>query len=253
MCYDVSAVMQTQLKRARRDGDIHAIRELTQRLARDTDLPLFHTSGFSHPKMLIYTNDSPNMPVVSQWGLVPFWAKDKKDIWNKTLNARGETIFEKNSFKSSAKNKRCLIQIDGFFEHHHHTKETIPYYISRKDNKAITLAGLWNEWTDPNTDEVLNTFAIVTTEGNPMMAIIHNNPKLKGPRMPVILPEELEDKWLHSYDDELVEQAVEGLIEKYPESNMQAHSVSKLRGKNAIGNVPEALEVFEYDDVPVEY
>ena len=86
-----------------------------------------------------------------------------------------------------------------------------------------------------------------------MMATIHNNPKLKGPRMPVILPEELEDKWLHSYDDELVQQAVGGLIEKYPECNMQAHSVGKLRGKNAIGNVPEALEVFEYDNVPVEY
>lgn len=253
MCYDISTQLYTQLKRAERDQDEHAIREIKEKLSRETDLPLFHATGFQHPKLLIYTNESPNYPVVSQWGLVPFWAKDKMDIWNKTLNARGETIFEKTSFKNSAKKKRCIIHIDGFFEHHHHGKETIPYYIKRKGGESIALAGLWNEWTDKETGKVLNTFTIVTTEGNPMMAKIHNNPKLKGPRMPVILPKELEDKWLQGYEDELLQQAVEGLIESFPESELEAHTVAKLRGKNAIGNVPEAIEPFEYEDVQNEF
>ena len=137
MCYDVNAQLETQLKRAMRDADEHAIREIREKMARETDLPLFHVTGFQHPRMFIYTNESPNFTVVSQWGLVPFWAKDKNDIWNKTLIARGETIFDKNSFRSSAKGKRCLIYIDGFYEHHHHGKETVPYYISREDLRPM--------------------------------------------------------------------------------------------------------------------
>ena len=56
----------------------------------------------------------------------------------------------------------------------------------------MPLAGLWSEWTDEETGEVLNTFSIVTTKGNKLLAKIHNNPKIEGPRMPVILPQELE-------------------------------------------------------------
>lgn len=253
MCYDVKAQTEAQLKRAIHYGDENAIREIKEKLLKETDLPLFHVTGFQHPKMFIYTHESPNYPVVSQWGLVPGWARDKKDIWNKTLNARGETIFEKNSFKKSAKDKRCIICIDGFYEHHHHGKETVPYYISRKDKKPISLAGLFNEWTDPETGEVLNTFSIVTTEGNPMMAEIHNNPKLKGPRMPVILPDELEDEWLADYKDELDQKKLEELLRPYPKSEMTAHTVGKLRGKNAVGNQPEATDHFEYENVKEEY
>lgn len=129
MRYDANAQLETQLKPAKQDTDEYAFREIREKMA-PRDLPPFHVTGFQHPKMIIYTQENPNTPVVSQWGLVPFWAKDKTDIWNKTLNARGETIFKKNSFRSSAKDKRCLICIDGFYEHHHHGKETVPYYIS---------------------------------------------------------------------------------------------------------------------------
>jgi putative SOS response-associated peptidase YedK len=253
MCYDVKAQLQSQLKRALRDADESAIKEIKQKLAPDTDLPLFHANGFQHPKMLIYTNESPYYPLVSQWGLVPNWAAHKENIWNKTLNARGETIFEKNSYKASAKDKRCIICIDGFFEHHHQGKETVPYYISRKDNKPISVAGLWNKWTDKETGEVLNTFSIVTTEGNPMMAKIHNNPKLKGPRMPVILPDELEDEWLVECKDELDQKKLHELVKPYPEAEMTAHTVGKLRGNNVVGNQPEATDYFEYENVKDEY
>ena len=98
------------------------------------------------------------------------------------------------------------------------------------------LAGLWNEWTDPETGEILNTFSIVTTEGNPMMAEIHNNPKMAGPRMPVILPDGLEDAWLEPYRDELDQKQLEELLRPYPESELAAHTVGKLRGKDAVDN-----------------
>ncbi|PKA97800.1 putative SOS response-associated peptidase YedK [Flavobacteriaceae bacterium MAR_2009_75] len=252
MCYDIKAQLESQLKRAMRDFDEHAIEEIKEKLLRHTDLPIYHSSGFKHPKLLIYTNESPQTPIVSQWGLVPHWVKDKKQLyglWNKTLNARGETIFEKPSFRASAKNKRCLIFVDGFYEHHHFKGETYPHYIYRKDGEPFAMAGLWGEWTDKETGEVLNTFSIVTTEANPMMAKIHNNPKLPEPRMPVILPEELEDKWLEEYDDELIKEAIQVLLEPYPEEGMTSHTVDKLRGKAYKGNIEEIDDKVIYPEL----
>lgn len=255
MCYDIKTQLEAQLARARRNGDEIAVREITEKLVPYTDLPLFHASGFSHPKLLIYTNDSPDYPIVATWGLVPHWVKDKeqlKKLWNQTLNARGETIFEKPSFRTSAKYRRCIIYIDGFYEHHHQNKQSYPFFISRKDNRPMALAGLWSEWVDTTTGEILNSFAIVTTQGNDLLAKIHNNPKLKGPRMPLILPEAWEDKWLQPINDELDIKAINELILPYPEEELSAHPVAKLRGRAYQGNVPEISDSISYPELELE-
>ena len=103
MCYDIKASLEAQLNRARRKGDVQAQQEIIEKLVPLTDLPLHHVSGFSHPSVLIYTNRSPDFPEVATWGLVPHWVKDDaqlKKLWNNTLNARGETIFEKPSLRN---------------------------------------------------------------------------------------------------------------------------------------------------------
>ncbi len=253
MCYDVQAQTETQLKRAERSGDKDAVREIREKLLPQTSLPLFHTQGFQHPKLLVYTEDNPLFPKVSQWGLVPFWAKEKKDIWNKTLNARGETLFDKPSFRTAAKNSRCIIPVDGFYEHHHQSKQAYPYYIYRKDGKPITLAGLCSNWTDKETGEILNTFTIVTTKGNKMLSVIHNNPKMNGPRMPVILSEKNIPYWLEHYEEELVQDAVENLIQPFADGTLQAHTVAPLRGKLAVGNIPEVVQEVDYPGVRPRY
>ncbi|WP_370479741.1 SOS response-associated peptidase [Tamlana flava] len=251
MCYDIKANLETQLKRARQRGDASAVEEIMERLVPYTDLPIYHASGFSHPELLIYTDESPDFPSVATWGLVPHWVKDDegvKKIWNNTLNARGETIFEKPSFRYAAEHNRCLIYLDGFYEHHHYGKNTYPYFIYRKDGKPIVLAGLWSEWRRGNGG-IMNTFTIVTTEGNPMMARIHNNPKLKGPRMPLILTEEEEDKWLAPIDEDLDKEAVMELIRPFPEEELTSHTVAKLRGKEYLGNVEEISKEVIYPEL----
>lgn len=241
MCYDIKAQLESQYTRAKLRGDVHLLDEIRVKLERFTDFPIYHASGFSHPKLLIYTNESPNIPVVSQWGLVPHWVKDDKQlqgIRKKTLNARGHTIFELPSFRSSAKRKRCLVFVDGFYEHHHFKGSTYPHFIYRKDKRPMALAGLWSEWADKETGKILNTFTLVTTKGNPMMAKIHNNPKSSiGPRMPVILTDQLQDKWLEDYDEELVKEAIEELIKPFPEELLDFRTVDKLRGNAYRGNV----------------
>ncbi|WP_299431613.1 SOS response-associated peptidase [uncultured Aquimarina sp.] len=252
MCYDVKSSLRSQLKRAKHYGDESKIREIEEKLIPHTDLPIFHRQGHSHPKLLIYTNEDPETPVVSQWGLVPFWVKDntqRKSISKNTLNARGETIFEKASFRDSANKKRCLIYVDGFYEHHHYKGKPYPFLIHRKDNEPIIFAGLWSEWVDKETGEMFNTFSIVTTEGNALLSKIHNNPKLKGPRMPVILPDELADKWLLPNSEELDKQVLEDLIKPYPEEELTAYTVDRLRGKSYMGNVEEISNEVVYEEL----
>ena len=99
MCYDVQTKLETLLKRAIRFHDIEGIKRIKEELGpylKDH----FHTSGFAHQPLLIYQNDKPDKPSPASWGLVPHWVKNQKqklEIWNKTINARGETIFEKPS------------------------------------------------------------------------------------------------------------------------------------------------------------
>ncbi|MDM9632511.1 SOS response-associated peptidase [Robiginitalea aurantiaca] len=248
MCYDIAASLESQLKRALRRGDKEAARQIQEELLPLTDLPLYHASGFSHPKLLIYTTRSPDFPILAIWGLLPHWIRDwdqGKKIWNKTLNARGETIFEKPSFRSAARDNRCLIYVDGFYEHHHHSGASYPFFIYRSDGHPMIFAGLSSDWRDPDTGKVLTTFSIVTTEGNSLLSDIHNNPKLSGPRMPVILPDALADQWLDPIADERDLAEIQRLITPYPDEGLKAHTVGRLRGKAYAGNKPEiSSEVF---------
>jgi putative SOS response-associated peptidase YedK len=252
MCYDIKASFESQLSRAERRGDLRAIEEIKEKLIPFTDLPLHHASGFSHPELLIYTNDSPDFPEVAIWGLVPHWVRDEEQLqktWNNTLNARGETIFDKPSFRDAAKHNRCLIFIDGFYEHHHYLKKTFPFLIQKKDKTPMALAGLYSVWKNPKTNGLIKTFSIVTTKGNPLMSKIHNNPKLKEARMPLILPEALEDAWLIAIETDADVQDIQNLMQPYPEQDLKAYTVNKLRGKEYLGNVEEITQEVVYEDL----
>src|SRR4051812_49355979 len=114
MCYDaVSATLQL-LKYALHRGDINLAEELAQKL-NELEIQkdrMYHAAGFAHPRLLCFRNDSPYEPRLMSWGLIPNWVKDNKtaaQLMNQTLNARGETIFEKAAFRNSARFKRCII------------------------------------------------------------------------------------------------------------------------------------------------
>ena len=254
MCYDVKTKLESQLRRAKRFNDQRWIMELEEKLIPYEVQDYYHVSGYTHPKLLIYTNDKPYVPTLSIWGLVPHWVKNNDQrlkFWNNTLNARGETVFEKPSFRDSAKNKRCILHLDGFYEHHHFNGKTYPFFIASKDNIPLSVAGLWSEWVDKETGEILNTFTIVTTKANSLMGKIHNNPKLVESRMPVILREETEDLWLGPINNERQRKEIINLIQPYPENKLKAHTVRRLRGKAAVGNVPEASTNFKYNELEV--
>lgn len=254
MCYDIKTNLEKQLRRAILDGDPAQIEEIREKLSifSPDQIELNHASGFEHPSLIIYTNDEPFRPELAQWGLTPHWVKDKAQqhaLWNKTLNARGETIWEKPSFRYAAEHQRCLVFLEGFYEHQHYKGKTYPYYIARRDHGLLPVAGLWSKWTDPDNGREIKTFTIVTTRANTLMSEIHNNPKLEEPRMPLILPDELKEQWIMNIDEASDKELVKELILPYPDNELEAHTVGKLRGKGAIGNTPEATKEVQYAEI----
>lgn len=249
MCFNISSNLTSQMKYAKHHGLDTS--ELDKLLAQQGELPLYHqVSGFAHPSLPIITNQEPKKITLSNWGLIPSWVKDPvqaTEMAKRTLNARVETIFEKPSFRNSAGKKHCVVLVNGFFEHHHAGKIKIPFHVRPKSGDTMLLGGIFEEWKFEN--KIRHTFSIVTTDGNPLMAKIHNNPKLKGPRMPVIIPEYLKEEWLGEGMDI---NEVHKFMEPFPQEELSAYPVPPILGKHGTGNSPEALQQADYPELIFE-
>jgi putative SOS response-associated peptidase YedK len=133
-------------------------------------------------------------------------------------------------FRSLLGSKRCLVPADGFFEWQVTEHGKVPFRIMLKSEVLFTFAGLWDEWADKSTGEVLHTFTIITTEANELVKPIHD-------RMPVILSPETEELWL---DEHETQEDLLALLQPYAASKMKAYAVSPLVN-SPVNNVPEVL------------
>ncbi len=137
--------------------------------------------------------------VMLRWGLVPFWAKDPT-IGNRMINARAETVAEKPSYRAAFRHRRCLVLADGFYEWRKQGAAKAPYFISLASGEPFGLAALWENWTDKDSGESMQTTTLITTTANDFMAALHH-------RMPVILQADTADVWLSGRGD-FLEQAL---------------------------------------------
>jgi putative SOS response-associated peptidase YedK len=177
--------------------------------------------------LAVITNENPDTLQFYRWGLIPPWAKDAT-IGSKLINARGETVTEKPSFRVAFKNRRCLVPATGFFEWKRNPQKT-PFNIGLKNGEPFCFAGLWDQWVSGD-DEIIQSFTIITTSPNKLMENIHN-------RMPVILHREDEQRWITSHPDiTLVE-----LLKPYPAEMMEAWPVSNLVNSPK-NDVPEIMD-----------
>jgi len=114
MCYNVAYLTRRKITYAQRAGaSEEEIAELQEQLERiTTDRPaMFHCSGFTHPELLCFTRAHGPQFHFFRWGLIPEWVKDAAQaatMSRQTLNARGESLFEKPAFRSAV-HHRCLV------------------------------------------------------------------------------------------------------------------------------------------------
>ncbi|MBJ6119015.1 SOS response-associated peptidase [Pontibacter sp. BT310] len=180
-------------------------------------------------KLPVVTNDHPNEVQFFSWGLQPFWAKDAKAV-KRSINARAETLIEKPSFRTLLKSKRCLVPADGFYEWQASTHGKVPYRVLLKNEELFSFAGLWDEWVDRSSGEVLHTYTIITTSANEVVKPIHD-------RMPVILSPEAEELWL---DEHETQENLLSLLKPFKAEDMKTYQVSPLVN-SPLNNVPEVI------------
>lgn len=251
MCYDAAQLAFRVYKEAVRlkasPEEIDELRKKWEELEQH-HINYYHAAGFAHPKLLAYYLDSGTLTIDHfYWGLVPHWTKDEEQaqkIWNHTINARAETIFEKPSFRDAANHHRCIIPLSGFYEHYHKNGKTFPYFIREKDEEILFVAGLYADWLNKETGELIRSFSIITTKANQLLTKIHNNPKMDEPRMPLILDDKFARKWLNGNPKE-----IESIIENNKAPRLVAWTVGKLRGKEYVGNQKQAWTEVEYPEL----
>jgi putative SOS response-associated peptidase YedK len=91
-----------------------------------------------------------------------------------------------------------------------------PFYFYLKEKEVFGFAGLWEEWLDKQTGELLETCTIIITEANEVLKPVHD-------RMPVILKAESYDEWL---DGKLKDtNRLQELLKPYPADKMNLHTV----------------------------
>jgi putative SOS response-associated peptidase YedK len=209
--------------------------------------PIYSASAFTFARMPVISSETPGQISLFQWGLIPFWVKNidqANSIRQQTLNARSETVFIKPAFRQAIRSKRCLVIVDGFFEWRHVEKKKYPYYITLKSRKIFTLAGIWDTWTNPDNNEKLSTFSVVTTEANELMAKVHNSRK----RMPLILPKEHEKTWLDLKQNET---QIEKIMVPYNSADMKAYPVNNKLNRLGYNTIDKTvIEPFEYQELP---
>ncbi len=211
----------------------------------DSYRPSYYYHAYELPKIPVISSAEPDGIALYQWGLIPSWTRNEEyanDIRYKTFNARSETITEKPSFRNAVKSNRCLVISRGFYEWQTVGKEKFPYYVYLTDEKIFTFAGLFDVWTNHRTGEITKTFSIITTRANPLMEKIHNIKK----RMPVILEDEDEKKWL---DISIPVSESLALLKPFNEEEMEAHTISRLITKRGVNkNVPDLVKPFNYSN-----
>lgn len=212
------------------------------------DRPAYHLNGFAHPTMLIIPQEEPTVLIPAKWGIVPS-NKKRADLeayykeavkYGGGLNAQSEKLFDHFIYKQAAHTRRCLIPVTGFFEPHEAKGKKFPFYISRKDNAAFALAGIYT------LIEGIPNFTILTKAASPLFEKIHNNKK----RQPVFLPQSLEQKWLE--DDCSQSDLLEIIHAPYSEEEFYPYTVSKdLFSPKVDSNVKTILNQEHYDPVTI--
>ena len=209
--------------------------------------------GFRYSNSLIVRKlaDNDIEIVPAHWEFIPVWVKTMDNVkaarkqgipW---LNATSEKLLESKMFRNAAVKRRCLVLASHFFEWRHYQPDgakkpiSYPYKIEIADTDYFYLAGIWQPWTDKETGETMDTFAIVTTKANELMQEVHNTKK----RMPTILTEELAWQWIMP---NLTEEQINEIASfQIPYQLMTAHTIQKN-----FKLAEDPLQEFEYAELP---
>lgn len=153
-------------------------------------------------KSLIICSDEPNKIKNAVFGMTPYWAKKPMYLFNAraegdrnkedSQNYRGaKEIIMKPAFRKPIRSQRCLVIADAFIEGTKDLGLDKAYVVFlRNKQRPFAFAGIYDDWTNPDTGNTMRSFAIITVAANDFIR------RLPHHRCPVILNPSEEKKWL---------------------------------------------------------
>ena len=129
----------------------------------------------------------------ARWWLVPHWSSGPSNRYA-MFNAKSETLTRSNAFKGPFERRRCVLPVSGFYEWTSRNGRKFPHYIRPEDSSAMLLASLWDRWHSKTSDEMVESFAIVTTAASPQLEFVHR-------RQPVMLSKPGAIEWMAQDQD----------------------------------------------------
>ncbi|WP_298930941.1 SOS response-associated peptidase family protein [uncultured Ramlibacter sp.] len=150
---------------------------------------------------------------VGQWGLIPDGSPSQRPTRTvrtagvaklapmSTNNTRQDKLTHRFSIAAPiwARGQRCLIPADTFQEPYWGPLESpfaksIARHFRRADGQPWALAGIWNDWTDPETGEVVGSYSMITQncDTHLLLRLMHR-PEV-DPKTKAILPADQQDK-----------------------------------------------------------
>lgn len=149
---------------------------------------------------------------LGQWGMIQPGASARRPASRAILtnNARIEDVARRVTYRGAwRQGQRCLILAQWYQEPNWETGKNIWWRMQRADGQPWALAGLWSEWTDPQTGELVANYTMITCncDGHPLLARLHkpdpNLPPDQQDKRAVVHIERADwDTWLHGTQEE---------------------------------------------------
>ena len=168
-----------------------------------------------------------------KWGLIPYWRDDPGG--RRPINAKSETVSRLPMFGDAYRRRRCTLPVDAFYEWKAMKGRKQPYAIAMKDRSPFGIAGIWENWKNPD-GEWVRTFAILTTPANELVGTIHD-------RMPAVLAPAAYDRWLGTEPDP------RDLLQPFPSELMAIWPIS-TRVNSPTNDDEHLLEEIELTKAP---
>lgn len=253
MCWDIS--LRSDIELVKRS--FPSIRDERKKI--DYDYTYFeNVQAITFPQYPIIYKDKEGGDIAlteMEWGVLPTYIQDPKlqtDRRRSMVNVRSERILEdKKSYWYRLRRQRCLIPVTGTYEHRaiQGWKKKVPYFIAEAGRDIFYIPGLyqWHEAMDQDgVIEKIGSFGMLTRAANDLMANIHNDGPNKH-RMPLFLPEDLEQKWLDDIDDEEMQPIFHF---EMPNDQLIYHPVYTLRGYPERPDHKHRYDAFQWEGLP---
>jgi putative SOS response-associated peptidase YedK len=186
---------------------IKAINEVVAATSQEAGAPNYNVAPTTTVATVVTRHSEPDDEAtrrvrLMRWGLVPSWAKAGADgapdgKGPLLINARADKVATSPVFRNSAKSKRCLVPMDGYYEWRANPdgatgkkSAKTPFFMYRADGEPFFAAGLWSVWKPAKDAAPLLSCTIITTDAVGELAEIHD-------RMPLMLAETDWDAWLN--------------------------------------------------------